>query len=75
MHDRHLQKLLCRFMILLQIQPLSPLFPPLRFFFFSFCKMSARGKGPCVARSFSNVFLHLEVESPALGWDPVDVRT
>lgn len=75
MHDRHLRKLLFRFMILLQIQPLSPLLP-LPYFFFSFCKIFAREKGPCVARSFSSVFLHLEVESPALGWDPVDdVRT
>lgn len=75
MHDRRLRKLLFRFMILLQIRPLSPLLP-LPYFFFFFCKIFARETGSCIARSFSNVFLHLEVKSPGLGWDPVDdVRT
>ena len=75
MHDRCLQKLLFRFMILLQIQPLSLLLP-LPYFFFFFYKIFARETGSCISRSFSNVYLHPEVKSPGLGWDPVDdVRT
>lgn len=46
-----------------------PSSPSLTFFFF-FCKMFAREKGPCVARSFSNVFLHLQVESTSFGLVP-----
>ena len=55
MHDRCLQKLLFRFMILLQIQPLSPLLPLPYFFFFSFTR-SLQGKQALVYPGVSAMF-------------------
>ena len=55
MHDRHLRKLLFRFMILLQIQPLSPLLP-LPYFFFFLLQDVCKGKGPLCSQEFQQCF-------------------